>query len=392
MPKINRKFTNEEIGLIHRTMMPKASQDDVAIFVATCERTGLDPFARQIMPQSRNTRKDDQWVTVWGSLTTIDGLRKIAVDSGEYEGQEGPWWCGEDGVWADIWTKKGPCFAAKVMVHRRGFRVGLVGTAKYASYVQTKKDGTPNQVWANLGDHMTAKVAEALALRRAFPNEMAGLYTADEMAQAGIEAPEGLGIDPKTPITQAPPNGWTEEAQGQFADLLDTQLYNLYKQGGHPELFTKESEKWHAAKKVDPAGKVLAGLSARIKTLENAAGAALAKKAEGTERSTAASAGQGETPPDDPGPSEPAGASLDDGPAIGTPEYAELAKRALNDACMRFQKCYETQNVADPKKYVLEMRTKVLGELKFVGDEHLDQKKMMLAEAMQNRADKLKIP
>ena len=136
----------------------------------------------------------------------------------------------------------------------------------------------------------------------------------------------------------------------------------------------------------------MAGLSARIKTLENAAGAALAKKAEGTERSTAASAGQGETPPDDPGPSEPAGASLDDGPAIGTPEYAELAKRALNDACMRFQKCYETQNVADPKKYVLEMRTKVLGELKFVGDEHLDQKKMMLAEAMQNRADKLKIP
>ena len=157
--KVSRKFAPEEVALIHRTMMDGASNDDVALFVQTCERTGLDPFARQIMASKRNTQRDGQWVIQWTWLVTIDGLRKIAIDSGDYEGQEGPYWCGPDGKWVEIWTDKKPPFAAKVLVHRRGFRTGLSGIAKYDSYVQKKKDGQPNQVWNNLGDHMTAKCA-----------------------------------------------------------------------------------------------------------------------------------------------------------------------------------------------------------------------------------------
>ena len=107
-----REFKPEEVALIHRTMMDGASKDDVALFVATCERTGLDPFARQIMPSSRNTRKGSDWVATWTWLVTIYGLRKIAVDSGEYEGQEGPYYCGMDGVWKDIWLDSKPPAAA----------------------------------------------------------------------------------------------------------------------------------------------------------------------------------------------------------------------------------------------------------------------------------------
>lgn len=220
--KVARKFTPEEVGLIHRTMMPGASKDDVAIFVATCERTGLDPFAKQIMPTSRNVNKNGAWVTIWGNLTTIDGLRKIAVDTGDYEGQEGPWWCGQDGVWKDLWTdSKNPCYAAKVVVHRKGFRTGLPGIAKYDAYVQKKKDGQPNQVWQTLGDHMTAKCAEALGLRRAFPNEMAGLYTEDEegaaeIIHAVVDAPDAAQVE------------WTDderqEAKMLVADLAEALL------------------------------------------------------------------------------------------------------------------------------------------------------------------------
>lgn len=200
--RVARKFTPEEVALIHRTQMSGASKDDVALFVATCERTGLDPFARQIMPSSRNTQRNNVWVTVWTWIVTIDGLRKIAVDSGDYEGQEGPFWCGPDGVWHEIWTKADPCYAAKVLVHRKGFRVGLSGIAKYDAYVQKKKDGNPNQVWATLGDHMTAKCAEALALRRAYPNEMAGLYTEDE----------DVVIAATTPVEEEPKgNEWTKD-------------------------------------------------------------------------------------------------------------------------------------------------------------------------------------
>lgn len=268
-----REFKPEEVALIHRTMMEGASKDDVALFVATCERTGLDPFARQIMPSSRNTRKGSDWVTTWTWLVTIDGLRKIAVDSGEYEGQEGPYWCGDDGAWKEIWVKGNP-FAAKVIVHRKGFRTGLAGIAKYDSYVQKTREGKPNQVWSNLGDHMLAKCAEALALRKAFPNEMAGLYTQDEMAQAGFESPKSEEAKPATPATApapaASPAEWTIEAQDAFAWLED-RAYQAFKAGGKPEAYEKFTTKWRARKASEPSLTVLDEMSQFVGKLEDAA-------------------------------------------------------------------------------------------------------------------------
>ena len=218
--KIARKFTPDDVGLIHRRMMKDASPDDVAMFVATCERTGLDPFAGQIMPSSRNSQKNGSWITTWGCIVKIDGFRKIAVDTGEYEGQEGPWWCGKDGEWKDLWTDpKEPCYAAKVLVHRKGFRTGLVGIAKYDAYVQKKKEGGPNSVWATLGDHMTAKCAEALALRRAFPNELAGLYTEDE--QGVSEVIHAAIEESQTPVTAEWTDAERQEAQGMVEDLAE---------------------------------------------------------------------------------------------------------------------------------------------------------------------------
>jgi phage recombination protein Bet len=224
--KVARKFTHEEVALIGRTMMKGASKDDVDLFVSTCERTGLDPFARQIIPSCRNTKQGDNWVKVWTWIVTIDGLRKIAVDSGDYEGQEGPWWCGKDGAWKEIWTEDKSCFAAKVLVHRKGFRTGLAGIARYDAYVQKTKDGRPNSVWATLGDHMTAKCAEALALRRAYPNEMAGLYTEDEQGAAEIvhAAIEEAQDQPPT-IT------WTEEDLAHAKGMVDGLAEELLERG-----------------------------------------------------------------------------------------------------------------------------------------------------------------
>lgn len=278
-----RKFTAEEIALIHRTFMRDASKDDVDLFVATCERTGLDPFARQIMASSRNVNKDGKWVTVWTWLVTIDGLRKIAVDSGDYEGQEGPWWCGKDGEWKEVWTKPEPCFAAKVLVHRKGFRTGLSGIAKYDSYVQKKKDGSPNQVWATLGDHMTAKCAEALALRRAYPNEMAGLYTSDEMAQAGFEPAPAPEVKPLHHAPDAPPppptQDWDIDALSEFEGLLD-RAYTAFKIASTVEAYNEFADKWKAAQKTNPPKETLEKLEEVVKKLEAAVEAKKAKESE----------------------------------------------------------------------------------------------------------------
>jgi phage recombination protein Bet len=179
--------SGDRMELLARTIAKGASPDELALFSSICERTGLDPFTRQIYLVPRWDAKARR--EVFQPQVSIDGARLTAQRSGQYEGQTEPMWCGSDGEWRSIWLKAEPPFAARVGAYRAGFREPCVAVALWTEYCP-KKDGKPTGMWGRMPALMLAKCAEMLALRKAFPAELSGLYSAEEMAQAANEDPQ----------------------------------------------------------------------------------------------------------------------------------------------------------------------------------------------------------
>lgn len=182
-------WTDAQLSALKSLGLTNATQGDLAFFFHQAQRTGLDPFARQIYMIERGGR--------YGIQTSIDGLRIVAQRSGKYAGQTAPYWCGEDGEWKDVWLGKTPPFAAKVGVYREGFAEPTWAVARLDSYCPMNRDGKPMGLWQKMPDVMLAKCAEALALRKAFPNDLSGIYTDDEMSQAEATVVEEVKPKPK---------------------------------------------------------------------------------------------------------------------------------------------------------------------------------------------------
>lgn len=170
-------FNREQLELIKSQIAPEATQDELKLFLYQCKRTGLDPLTRQIYCIHRWS-KGGKKMTI---QTSIDGFRVIAERSGNYGGQSEPIF---------TYDAEANLISCKISVFRFHNDIRFeasVGVAYLAEYCQFDKEGKPMGLWAK--PHiMLQKVAEALALRKAYPQDLSGIYTSEEMQQADESA------------------------------------------------------------------------------------------------------------------------------------------------------------------------------------------------------------
>jgi len=165
-------WTPEQTQLIATTIAPGCSSDELRLFAYACQRTGLDPFSKQIYAIKRGGKMTIQ--------AGIDGLRAIAERTGELDGSHTEW-CGDDGQWADVWLSAKPPAAAKTTIWRKGSSHPFIGVARFADY------NAGQGLWSKMPAAMIAKCSEALALRKAFPANLSGVYSTDEMEQVEVQ-------------------------------------------------------------------------------------------------------------------------------------------------------------------------------------------------------------
>jgi phage recombination protein Bet len=170
------EFSEEQVQLLRDGYAPGATPIEFRMLLEVARLRRLNPFLKQIhFVKRRSKDRNDNWVETWTSQVSIDGLRAIAQRTGLYDGQDEPTFERD---------KDGLILSARVAVYRKDWSRAAVGVARWEEYVQTTRDGKPTKFWDTMPHVMIAKCAEALALRKAFPEDCGDLYTDEEMQQA----------------------------------------------------------------------------------------------------------------------------------------------------------------------------------------------------------------
>jgi phage recombination protein Bet len=194
-------FDDKQIQLFKELYCKGLTDDESKLFLSICQRTGLDPTVKQIYAVKRKDWKLGREVMT--IQTGIDGFRLIADRTGRY--------CPGDKETNYVYDENGKLKSATVFIKKQtrdGTWHEFPSKAMFSEYVQSFKDKNtgemvPNGMWSNMPSNQLAKCAEALGLRRAFPQELSGIYIKEEMEQAypqsaipATDSPDVVVADP----------------------------------------------------------------------------------------------------------------------------------------------------------------------------------------------------
>lgn len=158
--------------------------EDMLFFLQTAKKLGLDPSLRQIYPVYRwDSRLGRERMII---QTGIDGFRLVAQRSQEYGGQDDAVYKVEE-LYNPITGETEKQLTATITVYKivGNTRMPVPATARWNEYAQKAKDKQGKEyfigMWSSMPYNQLAKCAEALALRKAFPQDLSGVYVAEEM-------------------------------------------------------------------------------------------------------------------------------------------------------------------------------------------------------------------
>ena len=221
-------FSEEQVDILKNSICKGASNDEFAIFLMACQKTQLDPFMRQIYAVKRwDNRLKRETMTY---QTGIDGYRLIAERTGRY--------CpGPKNTFG--YDASGNLLAATAYVKKLtndGTWHIVEAEAYFDEYSQTTTDKVTGEkksigMWSNMQRNQLAKCAESLALRKAFPAELSGVYTKEEMKQAEFQ-------DVTPPALPSVTHLVSQEQIDELIKLLE-ECGEVYKQRVFKQLKTK---------------------------------------------------------------------------------------------------------------------------------------------------------
>lgn len=240
----NNQFTPDQMNLITDVVAKGATKDELALFLYRCKEMDLDPL-----------KPGQIYFIKYGSgpgtiVVGIEGFRAKANKTGKLAGIKR----------GALRNAKGELIGAWAEVYRSDWKEPAREEVPLSEY------NTGRNQWLKMPETMIKKVAEAAALRMAFPDDLGGIYTKDEMEQAEAatkihpEQPEdgdGTVIDKGYVIDFGQWNRRTleqvyrDEGPAKIASYIDYLEKEAAKKGAKPggkiAVFIKEAEEFLGA-------------------------------------------------------------------------------------------------------------------------------------------------